>query len=114
MERREMHTNLWLENIDMAPERRNSGAREMDVTRLRHGKHHVSEATVTRVTMEIQLGIVISVLSVKFEPTVVSPNCRVTAVLCIPPQGYIRIASCGLFFRPTLAPNRHIALITAI
>jgi hypothetical protein len=114
MERREMHTNLWLENINMAPERRNSGAREIAVTMLRHGKHHFSVITVTRVAIEIQLGIVISVLSVKFEPIVMSPNCRVTAVLCIPPQGYIRIASCGLFCRPTLAPNRHIALITAI
>jgi hypothetical protein len=64
MERREIHTNLWLENIGMALERRNSGAREMAVTRLRHDKHHFSVSTVTRLTMEIQLGIVIFVLSV--------------------------------------------------
>jgi hypothetical protein len=98
-----MHTKFWLKNVDMLPERRNSGAREMAISRLRHSKHHYIAAKVTSVTMEIQLGIVISVLSVQFEPTFMSPKCRVIAVQCIPPQGYIRGASCGLFCRPTLA-----------
>jgi hypothetical protein len=62
----------------MTPGRRYSGAREMTVIWLRHSKHHVSIATVTKVTMKVQLGTVISVLSVRFAPTVMLSNCRVT------------------------------------
>jgi hypothetical protein len=45
--------------FDMTPERQNSGARKIAVTRLRHSKHHVSVTTVMRVAMKIPLGIII-------------------------------------------------------
>jgi hypothetical protein len=63
----------------MTLERRNNGAREMAVTRLQRSKHHVSVATVTRVIMRIPLGMV---FFVRFAPTVMSSNCRVTARRC--------------------------------
>jgi hypothetical protein len=78
-EKRNAYKVLDGKYCDVTAERRNIGAREMAVVRLWYSKHHVNLAASMRVTIEIPMGTVFSVLSLRFAPTVMSPNCTVTA-----------------------------------
>jgi hypothetical protein len=92
---------------DVTAEKRNSGAREMAVIRLRYSKHHVRVATDMRVTMEIPMGTVSSVLSLPFVATVTSSNCILTArrgIFCVSrPKAIYEEPNVGYVDAPTLA-----------